>query len=234
VAEFISNEGFGVGRTPRVRASKKYIEIPVPAPVSQPIDNPTVEPSHDAATPPLVVANETNVAPGPKQESLSTLHANGFTDFANPERFGYFHDAMQTIGFIPHAFSGIPQLPENEPANARWQIGRLELVSLLKHKSPRVYQSDNLPSMENLDAIATRELDDFEVAGLDKLRRGEEIVVDSGEHEIRMLGSVRALRQCLECHSANRGDLLGAFTYRIIRDPPVAGTAPPRVEVPAF
>ena len=31
----------------------------------------------------------------------------------------------------------------------------------------------------------------------------------------RMLGSLRAAKQCLDCHTASRGDLLGAFSYAL-------------------
>jgi len=36
-----------------------------------------------------------------------------------------------------------------------------------------------------------------------------------------MLGSLRAAKQCLECHTAKRGDLLGAFSY-VLHQPHVS------------
>jgi hypothetical protein len=30
-----------------------------------------------------------------------------------------------------------------------------------------------------------------------------------------MLGSLRAAKQCLDCHNVQRGELLGAFSYRL-------------------
>ena len=51
----------------------------------------------------------------------------------------------------------------------------------------------------------------LEADGLDALRKGDELFV----RDHRMLGAVRATKQCLECHGGNRGDLLGAFSYTL-------------------
>jgi hypothetical protein len=37
---------------------------------------------------------------------------------------------------------------------------------------------------------------------------------------IRMVGSVRAAKDCLDCHSVDRGHLLGAFTYELVPEQP--------------
>ena len=34
-----------------------------------------------------------------------------------------------------------------------------------------------------------------------------------------MLGAIRAVKQCQECHEVKRGKLLGAFSYELFRDP---------------
>jgi hypothetical protein len=151
----------------------------------------------------------------------------GTTDFASPITFGYVRDLDHTIGFQPHAFSQFPKLPENNPEAANWKIGQLELVSLLKHEQPRVYQSTNLPNMRELETVPTRTLDSFESAALEKLRGGEDLIVSTGSHEIRMLGSLRAVKQCMECHQVDRGTLLGAFSYRLYSDQPAD---PPKVD----
>jgi hypothetical protein len=33
------------------------------------------------------------------------------------------------------------------------------------------------------------------------------------------LGAIRMATGCMKCHDGNRGDLLGAFTYELVRDP---------------
>lgn len=92
---------------------------------------------------------------------------------------------------------------------------RLELVSLLKHETPRVYVSKHLPRMDELTDAPTRPLDGFERDSLVKLLRGDNVVVSAGETRMQMLGAVRASKTCLKCHAVERGALLGAFTYEL-------------------
>ena len=91
---------------------------------------------------------------------------------------------------------------------------RLELVSLLKHDRPMVYVSEHLPQMDALEDATIRPLDSFETKSLEQLRRSEDLVVQSDVNQIRLLGSLRAGKDCLECHSVPRGELLGAFSYQ--------------------
>ena len=39
--------------------------------------------------------------------------------------------------------------------------------------------------------------------------------MQSGGAEYQMLGSLRAAKPCLDCHNVQRGELLGAFSYRL-------------------
>jgi hypothetical protein len=95
-----------------------------------------------------------------------------------------------------------------------------EPVSLLKSKTPAVYVSKVLPRMDELKDARTRPLTEFEAAALAKLRAGEDLDSRSSLNRIHLLGSVRALKQCLECHNVQRGELLGAFSYELMRVPP--------------
>ena len=124
-------------------------------------------------------------------------------------------------GFQPHAFRKLPEPVTNSDKTVRWLIDKLELVSLLKHDTPRVYVSANLPRMDDLrqHSAPTRTLDEFETDALARLRAGETLVLKEDHNELRMLGPIVAINQCLECHNVARGDLLGAFTYRLVRDP---------------
>jgi hypothetical protein len=63
-------------------------------------------------------------------------------------------------------------------------------------------------------------MDSFEKRSLNRMRAGEDVIIEPGGHRIRMLGSLRATKQCLECHSVDRGELLGAFSYELVLDPP--------------
>jgi len=50
---------------------------------------------------------------------------------------------------------------------------------------------------------------------LDRLRS------DDAPNRIRMVGSLRAGKDCMECHSVRRGELLGAFSYELVPVRPV-------------
>jgi hypothetical protein len=41
------------------------------------------------------------------------------------------------------------------------------------------------------------------------------LVAESDAGRIRMLGGILAVKQCLQCHQAKVGDLLGAFSYEL-------------------
>ncbi|MEX2285805.1 MAG: hypothetical protein WD648_01870 [Planctomycetaceae bacterium] len=222
VGAFINAPGFGVGRMANFATpTRGNIEIPPISPVPQPQITPqTPLPSSDDGMPPLQAVDSQPEDASPLPKALTFLHMKGTLDFANPASFGYVRDVDHVIGFQPHAFRALPQMSETAPAITRWKIGKLELVSLLRHEQPQVYQSKNLPNMQELAEVPTRPLDDFESSALKKLRSGDDLVVASGSSEIRMLGSLRAAKQCLECHQVERGTLLGAFTYRLFSDPP--------------
>src|SRR5260370_2629567 len=99
-----------------------------------------------------------------------------------------------------------------------WLVQALDLLSLLKHEEPVAYLSEHLPRMDELREAKTRPLDAFERDALEVLRRGEDLKVQNASREIRMLGSIRAVKQCLQCHEVERGDLLCAFSYRLRPD----------------
>jgi hypothetical protein len=70
--------------------------------------------------------------------------------------------------------------------------------------------------MKNLGNTPTRPLDYFELVGLEHLMKGGEVFVRSKENVVRVLGSIRAAKQCLKCHGdAKEKDLLGAFSYTV-------------------
>jgi hypothetical protein len=164
----------------------------------------------------------------PSLQSLIGLHGNSNWIFVPPDSLGYAKEG-KVAGFDPHKFRHEPFMHDlkllkhdpKEAAKEHWVLKKLELVSLLKHDKPAVYVSDELPRMENLKNATTRPLDGFEAAALKQLQAGEDVVTDASLNRIRMLGSLRANKACLECHTAQRGQLLGVFSYEILRDPPI-------------
>ena len=148
------------------------------------------------------------------------LHFAAIQNFAYPGSLGYSSEQAKAAGFTSHGFHHpAPDIESNEAPNIHYRIRQLQLVSLLQQKSPFVYVTDKLPSMDVLDAInvPTRELDDFETRAMRSLCSGADLESDKTDGTIRMLGAVRALPRCTECHGGKPGDLLGAFSYKLQR-----------------
>jgi hypothetical protein len=141
---------------------------------------------------------------------LGRLLEESIVEFTHPQGFGYFKDRRHAAGFDPHRF--VRSVPS---ADEKWEVQRLELVSLLLHKEPAVYVSERLPAMDQTHGMPTRPLDRFERYGLDALGRGEDLFVSEAGDRVRMLGAVRSAKQCVACHGGRRGDLLGAFSYTL-------------------
>jgi hypothetical protein len=161
---------------------------------------------------------------------VGLFHANSIAWFATPDSFGLVRDRDHVSGFRPHQFRGTPQLGDQGPPRPgqppaapkeRWLVSRLELVSVWKSETPAVYVSGSQPRMQELKSAKTRPLTDFESRAMKALGEGEEVVTEASPNEIRMVGAVRAAKQCTACHEVKRGTLLGAFSYDLRRDPPV-------------
>jgi hypothetical protein len=172
----------------------------------------------------------------PSLAGLQKFHQEGQLEFTDPWSFGHVIDRSRVAGFVSHGFRELPELahPDKHRVrtgadgdatslmySARWRIARLELVSLLKFDEPAVYISDHLPQMKELENAPTRPLTAFERLGLQQLQAGEDLFTNADTNEILMVGSLRAAKQCLSCHAGRRGELLGAFSYRLRRDPPL-------------
>lgn len=221
VDAFVFATGFGIGRIfwvpPHIdEESLEYKEYPEPLTDQRGeqlsylvIDGQTVR-----STAP-VVEDHATAGSAPKQEWLLGLHDEGAARFVSPESLGYVVSKQQAAGFVSHRFTTgqLPQLKADSPAG--WTLARLELVSLLKHKEPRVYISEELPRMDKLKSVPTRELTEFEWLALSQLWHEKDIVVAEEGNEVLMLGALRARTECLDCHSVERGQLLGAFSYKI-------------------
>jgi hypothetical protein len=51
------------------------------------------------------------------------------------------------------------------------------------------------------------------------LRGQADLATETSGDRIRVVDSLRASKQCLECHEVKRGDLLGAFSWELQRQP---------------
>lgn len=232
VEEFVARSGFGVGRmmyNPRSPGNFEPEE-------SKPIPLAKV-PESSGHGPSLALPSTRAAAHGsarlmPTVKEMLELHVGGasmFTDW----NAGYAKSVDAVAGFTSHRFLDHLTPPidfaqprpkpgaEHAHQNKYWMLTRLELTSLLKHDTPRVYLSEHLPRMEDLSSTRTRELTEFEAAALAKLQAGEEIVVAATVNRIEMLGALRAGKDCRQCHEVPQGTLLGAFSYDFRRDPPI-------------
>lgn len=251
VETFAARLGAGVSRI--VRPNEIY-ERNLEPPRREPVEFVQLPPlSTEAATGVATTAlggeaaesAQTPLAWLPTRTELRRMHYDGVSDFASPSTFGWVQSVDRVAGFMPHSFSKLPQAPldvaaakrARAPAAAtkkseeppRWKIVRLELMSLFKHQVPRVYLSEQLPTMEELSAqnAKTRGLDEFETAAVEKIRRGDDVQTLSTLNRIQMLGAVRTTKMCLQCHDIPDGTLLGGFSYEFRRDPPIPLTSSP-------
>jgi len=199
---FVNQPGFGVARmiriTPDLLKRRLRHEPPIP------------QPGAPSPSPWLMDSLPDNSAKD--AYDLLSRHQGSVVDFVNADNFGYIKDCRHVAGFQEHQISQTPS--PSEP----WKLQTLDLIGVVVHEKPVVYVSEHLPRMDELRAAPTRTLDDFEAAGLAALKRGEELFVRDRGDERRMLGAIRAARQCLACHGCERGDLLGAFSYRLTQD----------------
>jgi hypothetical protein len=207
VGFFIGQPGFGMGRM-RSMFSERALRRGLRTEPTPPQPG-TRLPVASLAT--SFAATAADPAEHGSDELLDQMHQCGVIDFVYPVGFGFFKDRRHVAGFEPHQFS---QVPTAEPP---WRLQTLDLLGLVVHEEPTVYVSATLPRMDELGSVPTRPPDQFEAAGLRALRSGEDLFVREAGDCRRMVGAIRSTRQCLSCHSGNRGDLLGAFSYVFTR-----------------
>jgi hypothetical protein len=201
----------------------------------------------DPQSPPEAQGTPSYVKPS-DMEMLSMIHRSSVEIFAGRPGFGhermpvlpleeeYFKPPMRILAstalqdHVNQAKSVSQPHPsvQNLIASGRFnpmQLGpwglkmqRFQLVGLVQNPAPRVYVTDKLPEMKDAKSASTRDLDEFEGRALGSLRNGESLHVEERNGTIRMMGPIFAGQRCLECHQ-QRGQMLGAFTYVIERDP---------------
>lgn len=212
VHQFVTEMGFGVSRLPPIRDGLAEL-LKSPHPVSVPL-------------PALISFSQYPVVDGvlgesfPVREDLAFLHANGLLDLFSRSRNGYVVDRDRVAGFESHQMTRVPGFDEKRLQHTELKLSRLELISLYRNGEPVAYLSDQLPKMDRIGVLETRLLDEFERQGLDRLFTEAELVTEDSGHRIRMLGGIRARQECLQCHSAEIGELMGALSYQITRGEP--------------
>lgn len=221
VNDFIDTEGFGSKRMPG--EPEDFIVLPKESAFFAE-DGPTS--TADSTKKEMGVSKGLPSPSEPAVAAFMDMLSNHQDGFARVRTFGNFIDLDRVAGFRPHSFLRRPKMTISASISpgqpdADWKIFRLELVSLLMHDEPVVYVSKSLPRMSELaEHPVTRGLDEFEQTALAKLEAGENVVYRATLNQIEMVGAIRAVNQCLQCHEVQRGALLGAFSYSLFRDPP--------------
>jgi hypothetical protein len=236
VRKFVTNPGFGRARL--VRRSTSAENDPPPrdwsegdrgADVTLPETGGFFAASRDKKGPTL-----------PSVVALRQFHSETTYEFSRPDSWGLVRDKKQVAGFKPHTLEGTPDAyarkrhdeknPTKDkdgritgyPVVERWAVRKVELIGLLMHDSPVVYlNSENrLPTMADVKDAQTRAPIEFESNALKDLAAGKEAVfVAATTNQVRMVGAIRMAEACTKCHDGKQGDLLGAFTYDLVRVP---------------
>ncbi|MCZ7644366.1 MAG: hypothetical protein M5U26_03645 [Planctomycetota bacterium] len=205
---------------------------PNPAVLSEPA-SPAAAPPAEVPSPDLAALQQALAAAsrnggGNAILSSATPHAQALDNLSDHDRIALreIHN-IHSKNFIGAKGFGVERmryLPEVGMYQLRRGRARVELVSLLEHEEPVVYEKD-LTKMPDLSMGAmpketrTRTLTVFERDALAQLRRGRDEVYHRDRDTDYMVGSLRASAGCLKCHSVKQGDLLGALTYRISQSP---------------
>jgi hypothetical protein len=214
--QFMDAPGFGVGRMSYLDESSLASRLKDPPPAFAAAPD-TVSPR--APTGPLDRLGPF-LGQGDDEKSLPSqlwgLHLYGVGDFASPAGTGLFVDRQHVAGFEPHGFAReFREYMYIHPGDRGLSLEQLELVSLLKHETPRVYISDGrFPRMDRLSQAETRSPNGFEAASIELLDKGEDLVWSEQSGRLAVLGAIRAAKTCVECHYVERGTLLGAFSYQ--------------------
>lgn len=211
VSHFVNNPGFGVMRI-LFPVREKEFYLPTRTPISQPrmistsqarsdIDHP-VDPEYD-----------------PRD-----FHRKTTVEFAYPIGWGWERSPNEYLGFQPHQLGNRSkhEMFSEEKLELHlglWRIASLELIGLLAHPKPTVYMTANLPRMDEAKTAPTREPDEFESAGLKAIAKGQELYFGRSRTEplLRMVGGIRAAKSCVNCHGCREGELLGAFSYTLVK-----------------
>lgn len=154
------------------------------------------------------------------EEHLAYVNRDMLVAYFSPNDIGYVQEPGVVAGFQPHALRRQPTDRTRSEEHVLWRVDRLELVGLLRNEEPLAYDVAKVPSMEQLRQAPTRPLTDFESQALPQLVGEKDVVFEETNRGVRMIGSIRAVESCLDCHDAPRGQLLGAFSYDLVAEHP--------------
>jgi len=89
-------------------------------------------------------------------------------------------------------------------------------VSLNGGHKPFEYETAMDADMDRIKHAKHVDATDAEVAALEKLRAGEQVILTGDSDRRYLLGAIRATADCTKCHGVREGTLLGAFRYPLV------------------
>jgi len=202
---FIDRPGFGKGRMFFVRVPEDIVKAPKSL---------TEQAADTAERPAEQRRPETEKAKKPSHFSVSLLPKSGF------------------VGQFPAANK-----------KEEWSLRGVLLIGVAKHPEPVVYLAGQVPG-ETADQqegpqavkkegpkppakgeakatpkeVPTRKPDAFEAEAIKAILGGGGPQAEWRDREMRAVAGIYAGQQCLNCHE-QKGQLLGAFAYRLVRVP---------------
>jgi hypothetical protein len=151
--------------------------------------------------------------PLPFAKDMERLHAATRQDFLTPPQPA----APQTVGVDDLSPTIIWDPKKFDASKKVWEVKNIDLIGLLKQPTPVAYVSERTTRQTGKDEPpppVTRHIDEFELAALTALQKGEDLFGRSRDGVVRLVGAVRVEESCLSCHrNKQEGDLLGAFSY---------------------
>jgi hypothetical protein len=109
-----------------------------------------------------------------------------------------------------------------------YKLDSLDLIGVGKHPDPVAFLGRSHRTVWT--QRETRPLSAFEKRAIAELTAGEDVAVESDYNGRLVVGALRAQEDCLKCHGAKTGDVLGALVYRLT--PAAALNSIGRVEPP--
>lgn len=157
------------------------------------------EPIDDAIVPPSPSEADTAAKPARSPRALAQKPGQPPQDIHHPFR--------ELLSYSTANFQG-----------ETWKLKELQLVGLIVHPNPVVYETEKVPGMKEVAELPTRGLSSFEKRALATLKNGEALKVEQDGATVRMMAPIFAGKKCLSCHE-QPGQMLGAFSYVLERTP---------------
>jgi len=146
----------------------------------------------------------------PFVKDMQHIHDSSVKNFLSPRTLEPKTDAR--------SFAIVRDESKYDRSKKVWEAKSIDLIGLVKSDTPVVYLSEKVAEWDGHGEVPTRPVDEFELAGLHALAKGDNLFGRTRDGVIRLLGAVRAETSCIACHEDKQvGDLLGAFSY-VVRE----------------